>query len=347
MHHFPPATRYRAQSVRYMDGAVCAMCFNGVHQVNGRVVCDACEMQTDCCLCPERTLKAAPRALNPGPTPPRLAQHILEQGCRPAPFAAPDTAMPASALRGASVILADTVSTYASAAQSLGEYADPRDLPSLLPPHRRCFLEMRGSGDRSRGWGAYLRTLDLGDPAVLRTVRADLALRSGSQVAGGRARWLVLAGLVVTDPEGLPMGPVLLAHLWLRADGGLAAPLTVATPRLRPESAEAGGDTFRERCTSRYLVPVLVALTFVNCEGAVLERMSPASWRGDAVFERLRVEPFEGMLSQIERTGVGRMDAARQLVPGRFEDVRPPGGARTIRWRPENMRRLLDRVRQA
>ena len=59
------------------------------------------------------------------------------------------------------------------------------------------------------------------------------------------------------------------------------------------------------------------------------------------------MEPFEGMLSQIERTGVGRMDAARQLVPGRFEEVRPPGDARSIRWHPENMRRLLDRVRQA
>ena len=330
-----------------MDGAVCAMCFHGVHQVNGRVVCDACDMQTDCCLCPERTLKAAPRALNPGPTPPRLAQHILEQGCRPAPFAVPDTAMPASALKGAHVILADTVSVYASAVQSLGENADPRDLPNLLPPHRRCFLEMRGHGDRARGWGAFLQTLDLRDSAVLRMARSDPTLRNGTQLAGDRARWLVLAGLVVSDPDGLPMGPVLLAQLWLRDDGALAAPLAVGTPRLRPESSEAGGDAFKLRCTSRYLIPVLVALAFVNCEGASLERMPPASWRGDARFARLRVEPFEGMLSQIEGTGVGRMDAARQLVPGRFEDHRTPDGERSVRWRPENMRRLLDRVRQA
>ncbi len=330
-----------------MNGAVCAMCFNGVHQVNGRVVCDACEMQTDCCLCPERTLKAAPRALNPGPTPARLAQHILEKGCRPAPFAVPDTAMPASALNGAHVVLADTVSTYASAVQSLGEILDPRDLPNLLPPHPRCFLEMRGHGDRARGWGAYMQTLDVRHPGVLRRVRSDPSLRGGVKVAGDRGRWLVLVGLVVTDPDGMPMGPVLLAHLWLRDDGGLAAPLAVSTPRLRPESMEAGGDTFVIRCMDRYLIPILVGLAFANCEGAVLEPMSPASWRGDARFQRLRVEPFEELLGQIERTGVGRMDAARQLVPGRFGDERMPNGERSIRWRPENMRRLLDRVRQA
>ncbi len=330
-----------------MDGAVCAMCFNGVHQVNGRVVCDACEMQTDCCLCPERTLKAAPRALNPGPMPPRLAQHILEKGCRPAPFAAPDTAMPASALAGANVVLCDTVSTYTSAVHSLGEDIDPRDLPSLMPPHPRCFVEMRGHGDRARGWGAYLQTLDLADPAVLRTVRSDPALWSGARVAGDKARRLVLAGLVVTDPEGMPMGPVLLSHLWLRRGGGLAAPLAVVTPRLREEATEAGGDMFVTRCTARYLMPVLVALAFANCEGAELERMPPASWRGDAVFERLRIEPFETMLSQIQRSGLGRMDAARQLVPGRFEDARSGDGSGTARWRPENMRSLLDRVRQA
>jgi hypothetical protein len=156
----------------------------------------------------------------------------------------------------------------------------------------------------------------------------------------------VLAGLVVTDPDGAPMGPVLLAHLWLRQDGGLAAPLAVSTPRLRPEATGTGGDVFVTRCTTRYLMPVLVALTFANCEGAELERLPPASWRGDAVFERLRVEPFQKMLDQIERSGLRPMDAARQLVPGRFEDARSPGGG-SIRWRPENMRSLLDRVRQA
>jgi len=330
-----------------MTGAVCAMCFNGVHQVNGRVVCQPCGMQTDCCLCQERTLKAAPRALNAGPTPPRLAQHILENGCRPAPFATADTAMPASALSGANVILADTVATYTTAVQSLGEDADPRDLPNLRPPHRRCFVEMRGHGDRTRGWGAYLQTLELDDPAVLRTVRSDPGLRAGAHMARDRARRLVLVGLVVTDPEGFPMGPVLLAQLWLRDGGALAAPLAVVKPRLREESTEAGGDEFVMRCTERYLVPILVALAFANCEGAVLERMSPASWRGDARFERLRVEPFEGMLSQLERSGLGRMDAARQLVPGRFEDARGPDGSRAVHWRPENMRRLLDRVKQA
>ncbi len=330
-----------------MSGAVCAMCFNGVHQVNGRVVCDACNMQTDCCLCQERTLKAAPQALNPGPTPPRLAQHILESGCRPAPFATADTAMPASALNGANVILADTVATYATAVQSLGEDADPRDLPNLLPPHPRCFVEMRGHGDRTRGWGAYLQTLDLRDPAVLRKVQADPGLRPGAHMAGDRARRLVMVGLVVTGPEGFPMGPVLLAHLWLRDDGGLAAPLAVAKPRLQDESMAVGGDEFVKRCTARYLVPVLVALAFANCEGSVLERMPPASWRGDAVFERLLVEPFERMLSQIQRSGLGRMDAARQLVPGRFEDTAAPDGSRSVRWRPENVRSLLDRVKQA
>jgi hypothetical protein len=258
--------------------------------------------------------------------------------------------MPPSALAGTHVILADTAATYTSAVQSLGEDADPRDLPDLRPPHPRCFVEMRGHGDRARGWGAYLQTLDLRDDAVLRTVRADPALRAGARMAGDKARLLVLAGLVVTDPEGLPMGPVLLAHLWLRHDGGLAAPLAVATPRLREEATEpteASGRLFITRCTTRYLVPVLVALAFANSEGAELERMPPASWRGDAVFERLRVEPFQGMLDQIERSGLGRMDAARQLVPGRFEDERGADGTGSIRWRAENMRTLLNRVRQA
>ena len=330
-----------------MTGAVCAMCFNGVHQVNGRVVCDTCNMQTDFCLCQERTLKAAPRALNPGPTPPRLAQHILESGCRPAPFAAPDTAMPASALNGAHVILADTVATYTTAVQSLGEDADPRDLPNLRPPHPRCFVEMRGHGDRTRGWGAYLQTLDLRDPAALRKVRSDPALRASGRLAGDRARRLVLVGLVVTDPEGLPMGPVLLAHLWLRDSGALAGPMAVVRPRLQEESMAAGGDEFVTRCTTRYLVPVLVALAFANCEGCELEGMPPASWRGDAAFQRLHVEPFEGLLNQVQRSGLGRMDAARQLVPGRFEDTTGPDGSRSVRWRPENVRSLLDRVKQA
>lgn len=49
----------------FMADARCAMCMRGVHDKEGRVACDGCDLPTDCCLCemvqdlvPQRALPA-------------------------------------------------------------------------------------------------------------------------------------------------------------------------------------------------------------------------------------------------------------------------------------------------
>lgn len=37
--------------MEYLSGARCVMCLRGVHNREGRVACDGCDLPTDCCLC--------------------------------------------------------------------------------------------------------------------------------------------------------------------------------------------------------------------------------------------------------------------------------------------------------
>lgn len=335
----------------FIVGAICAMCGGGVHDDRGRVACNGCDLPTDLCLCPERSVSSVRRRAGVGGSAPssaarpRLAPQILDGGCRPAPFAAADTAMPASSLLGAKVVLADSVSTYADAVRKQGRQIDPAALPSLLPPYERCFVEMRAPEGGMPGWGAYLARLDLREARVLDKVRADPGLGLGRRAASAGARWLVLGGLVIADAEGLPVGPVLLCQLCLDDLGALMAvppdapAFSVSMPRLRPGSTDGSQEVFKQRCTRRYFLPIALALAFLNCEGTVLEPVPSPGPAPDPGFERLRIEPFEEMLAQAARPGASLVDAALSIVPGRFQDDRSrPGtgaGGGGIRWCPE------------
>lgn len=324
----------------FMAGAICVMCGNGVHDYRGRVACDGCDLPTDCCLCPDQSQPATPQALTAGTAPPRLAERILAGGCRPAPFAMPDTGIPASALRSSHVIVADGVSIYASATRASGRGLSIRNLPSILPPRSTCFLEMRGAGGDPRTWGAYLSTLDLADRAVLARVRADAALRVGSAGAAAGGRWLMLLGLVVASPDRQPTGPVLLAQLCLDGLGRLVARperpgryyLSVSLPRLLPGDPPAGHERFKERYTRQYLLPLLTALAFLNCAGSTLEPLGVAQHDSGTRFERLRAQPFEELLTRASRPGAAAVDVAAGIVPGTFS-----GG----QWRPEHRYQAL------
>jgi hypothetical protein len=333
----------------FIVGAICAMCGGGVHDDRGRVACNGCDLPTDLCLCPERSVSSSRRRASAGGSVsstvagPRLACQILEEGCRPAPFAAADTAMPASSLVDARVILADSVSLYADAVRKLGQQIDPAALPNLLPPDERCFVEMRALEGEVPGWGAYLATLDLREPRVLDKVRADPALGLATRAAAAGARWLVLGGLVVADADGSAVGPVLLFQLCLDELGALVAvthdapALSVSMPRLLPGASDGSLEVFKQRCTRRYLVPIALALAFLNCEGAVLEPVASARTEPDRGFERLRIEPFEEVLAGASGPAASPVDAVLSIVPGRFQDDRgrAPGAGRGVRWCPE------------
>lgn len=325
------------------------MCASGVHEDRGRVACDGCELPTGCCLCPV----AAPRAQAPAPGPAalgpardhaRLAERILGSGCRPAPFAASDTAMPASALQGCLVVLADSVAVYATALREAGERVALTRLPCLLPPAERCFVEIRSADEAVRGWGAYLVRVDLRDPRVAKRVRDDPSLRDGAEAALG-ARWLVMSGLVVGDDDERPMGPVLLHQLYLDDLGALVlhagtgrSSFSTSMPRLVDADADPDHETFKERCTRRYFVPIALALAFLNCEGSALEVGHGLGSTSGTLFQRLRIEPFEEMVARLAPAVGSRAEAARHLVPGRFEDDRrapgEPGTTTGLRWVP-------------
>jgi len=47
--------------VGYMDDARCSMCGSRVHVEEGRIACDACNLPTDCCLCPPQAQEGSRR----------------------------------------------------------------------------------------------------------------------------------------------------------------------------------------------------------------------------------------------------------------------------------------------
>lgn len=341
----------------FMTGAVCAACSSAVHDDKGRVVCDGCDLPTGCCLCsapPSTTGREAagarhrqepgPLALGAGTVRLRLSEQILRTGCRAAPFAAPDSAMPSSALHGCRIILADSVSVYATALRSLDRRIALNRLPSLLPPAEHCFIEMRGT-DGAPAWGAYLVRIDLRDDRILRKISMDRRLRSRAGAAARSARWLVLSGLMVESADDRPIGPLLLHQLYLDELGALAlgadgptSSLATSMPRLLTSRPDPEHEVFKHRCTRRYFTPIALALAFLNCEGSHLVHGRPEG--GDDVrLDRLRAEPFEEILEGLTRDGCSEVEAARRIVPGRFEDDRrgptDPGSREGIRWLPE------------
>ena len=351
----------------FLSGAICATCGSGVCDVDGRVACDSCELPTDCCLCPIRpVLRRSPAptpALGPGSTVPRLAEIILRSGCRPAPFARDDTAMPASTLVGCPVILADSAAVYARAARDVGHTFEPADLPNVLPPYERCFVEMRRAKGGVPAWGAYLVRLDLHDRRVMSRAQHDASLGDAVRAEAAGARWLLLAGLVAVTADGQATGPIARYRLGLDDAGSPLADerhpdrlaLSVSLPRLAVGGDDPGGRSFEDACTSVYFVPVLLALAFLHCEGVVLEPLEPlqppepGDATGSARLERLRIRPFETLLAQHDVPGSTMVDVAKDLVPGSFEDFRRggrQGRSGVIRWRPGRPARRREGMRQ-
>ena len=48
------------------ERATCVMCGRGVHNLEGRVACDGCNLPTDCCLCQEEPPRAVERRTGRG-----------------------------------------------------------------------------------------------------------------------------------------------------------------------------------------------------------------------------------------------------------------------------------------
>jgi len=336
----------------FMAGAICATCGSEVlEDKSGRIACGSCELPTDCCLCPERF--ALPRSTSTSLALPasngRLSDRILDGGCRPPPFAQEGTAIPASALEGAAVILADSVAIYASAARRAGHVVVPAELPDLLPPYPRCFIEMRAPEGAVPAWGCYLATLDLAERGTRAKVSTDPELRLGVRTAASGGRWMVLGALAAMNQRGCPIGPLVRYQLGLDEMGRLMAGagpgsgggefMTVSMPRLRPSAKITNHQRFRDLCTSRFFAPILVALSFLHCEGSTLEPDAFAAPTGARKRQELRAGRFEDLLALATRPGMSPTEAACQLVPGRFDDGRGdsvaggrPGG---LRWCPE------------
>lgn len=338
--------------VSFMTGALCAACSSGVHDDRGRVACDGCDLPTGCCLCdpgprrierPQSSRLALPAPVRTAPS--RLSERVLAEGCRPAPFAAPDTAMPASSLQGCRVVVADSAAVYAAALRGVGRRVALTQLPSLLPPAERCFVEMRGVDEAIPGWGAYLVLLDLRRSRVREAISAGGGRRRRADTGPPDARWLLLSGLVIDSDDDRPMGPVLLHRLYLDDMGALVPGpagrgwFSTSMPRLETAAPDPDHEVFQERCTRRYFHPVAFALAFLNCERSSLEPVDEGG-RGHGVeVERLRIQPFDDLVDAMAGVLGSRVEAARQIVPGRFEDDRrwPSGPAHgtEIRWRPE------------